>query len=249
MKKHIVYTGSRNLYPMMEVAVKSVIANSSVTDIWLLVEDRDVYWVGPVDGVEFHVLDLRGQKWFPPNGPNMKSKFTYFALCRSVLCHILPDTAHKVLSLDVDTIAVEDIDPVWDVLPDDRYYFAASKEWHRSKHGLLYCNTGVALYNLDKLRDGKADEVVEVINRRRYPWVEQDVFNYLCQGRIYPMPPEYNYNKFTAPEGSGHGGLVPKIVHYAGMQSWENQPDYRYFEGMSWKEVLERRSRRCESCS
>ena len=36
MKKHIVYTGSRNLYPMMEVAVKSVIANSMNIRLGLL---------------------------------------------------------------------------------------------------------------------------------------------------------------------------------------------------------------------
>lgn len=241
--KHIVYTGSRNLYPMLRVAVKSALVNTPVDHIWIFAEDKALGWEVPKEsGVEVHVVDISRQEWFPKNGPNMKSRFTYFAMSRAAICHVLPVDVPMALSLDVDTVFVKACDDIWDVMPNrDRYYFAASKEWHRSKHGLLYCNTGVALYNLAKLRDGKADEVIEVLNRRRYPWVEQDVFNYLCQGRIFPMPCEFNHNKFTT---GGSDVNEPKLVHYAGLQSWEGQPDYRYFEAMKWEEVLERRSRR-----
>ena len=241
-EKHAVYTGSRNLYPMMETAAKSLLAHTSVDHLWIFAEDHELGWTLPENcGTELHVVNIRNQKWFRKDGPNMKSRFTYFAMSRAAICHVLPEDVDLALALDVDTIFVDDADEVWDSLPNaDRYYFAASKEWHRSKNGLLYCNIGVTLYNLAKLRDGKADEVIEVLNRRRYPWVEQDVFNYLCQGRIFPMDCKYNHNKFTT---GGNDVAEPKIVHYAGQQSWENQPDYRYFEEMTWDEVIERRSR------
>ena len=38
-RKHLVYSGTRNLYPYMEASAKSVIANSDVSDVHFLIED------------------------------------------------------------------------------------------------------------------------------------------------------------------------------------------------------------------
>ena len=93
----------------------------------------------------------------------------------------------------------------------------------------------MVLYNLELLRDGKADECISVLNNRKYTWVEQDVGNYLCQGRIYDMPSEYNSNWWTDKNAQN-----PKIKHYAGMQrmEWINQPESRRWRDTSWDEVM-----------
>ncbi len=234
--RHAAYCGTRNIYGDMETAAKSLVANSAVDRIHFMIEDSEFPSELP-DIVECH--DVSGQELFPPGGPNMRSEFTYMAMMRIALCHVLPDV-DLVLSLDADTIAMRDATGIWD-LPIGDDYLAASHEWHRSGNGLLYCNFGVVLYNLARLRDGKADECIDVLNRREYPWVEQDVANYLCQGRIYDMPPKYNSCWWTdrfAPD--------PVIKHYAGVSrpKWIGQQEVVWYREMSWDEVMEKHEER-----
>lgn len=233
MDRIAVYTGTRNIYSDMETAAKSLVANSAVDKIHFFTEDEEFPSELP-PFIEVH--NASKQEFFPPNGPNMKSKFTYMAMIRIAMCHLLPD-AERALVLDCDTFAQRDCTPVFD-LPISDCYLAASSEWHRSKNGLLYCNFGVVLYNLDKMRDGKADECIDTLNRRGYPWVEQDVGSYLCQGHIFDMPTTYNSNHWTDNDKDDN----PCIVHYAGMKrdEWIDKPLVKRYRSMTWDEALAR---------
>ena len=234
MEKHAVYTGTRNLYPRMIPAVKSLLKHSSVDKVHLLIEDDEFPYELP-SCVE--TRNMSGQEWFRPDGPNMKSYFTYMALIRSAFCHIFPDV-DVILSLDVDTICVNDIDGLWDIPLEDNY-FAASLEHHRSTNGLVYCNIGVCMYNLKLLREsGKADEAIRLLNRQRLQWLEQDAFSYLCQGYIVQMPSAYNSNRFTIP----HNGEPTRIRHYPAVPNWTGEPEYIEAEKLTWEEVLGDRS-------
>ena len=234
MEKHAVYTGTRNLYPMMVPAVKSLLKHSSVDKVHLLIEDDEFPYELP-DCVD--VRNMSDQPWFAPDGPNMRSYFTYMALIRAAFVHIFPDV-DKILSLDVDTICVNDIDDLWDI-PLDDCYFSASLEQHRSQHGLIYCNIGVCMYNLKLLREsGKADEAIRVLNRQRLQWLEQDAFSYLCQGYISQMPSAYNSNRFTIE----HQDEPVRIMHYPAKQFWTSEPEYLEAESLTWEEVLKGRS-------
>ena len=228
--RHAAYCGTRGIYGDMETAAKSLVANSSVDVVHMVVEDADMGLdLPPI--VQCH--DVSGQTWFKPDGPNMASGYTYMAMVRIALCHVLPDV-HKVLSLDHDTIAVRDVDDIWE-LPVDGMYLSASHEWHRTKPDAIYCNFGVVLYNLDQLRDGKADECIAELNARRYPWVEQDVGNYRCQGGILDMPSEYNSNWWT-----DHNAPYARIVHYAGVarKDWADRPEVVKYRSMSWDTAI-----------
>ena len=71
-KKIAAYTGTRNLYEMMVPAVKSIICNSDVDEVWLFIEDDkfpDEY------GMPSEIVKTRNvsdQIYFAENGPNMK---------------------------------------------------------------------------------------------------------------------------------------------------------------------------------
>ena len=227
--KHAVYAATRNLYGQMELAAKSLVANSDVTDVWLLIEDDEFpHELPPM----VHVVNVSGQTWFDPDGPNFKCHWTYMALMRAALCHILTDV-DVVLSLDCDAIAVGDASGAWEVPLGDNYY-AAVTERHKSQDGMQYGNFGVVLFNLAKLRDGKADECIDVINRRAYRFPEQGVMNYLCQGRIADMPKKYNDMSFNGSVDD------PAIVHYAAMPNdkWPTLEQSRRYAAMSWDEVM-----------
>lgn len=235
MERYAVFTGNNAVWGDMIPAAKSVLANSKVDKIFLLV-DTDKFPYEIPKCVE--VVDIRDQKFFDLEGPNMKSPYTYLAMMRAALA-LMPEfkDADRILSLDCDVIALRDINGIWD-LPIEDYYYSASRERHRTHNGFLYCNTGVALYNLKKLRDGKAQEVIDVLNRRAYTWLEQDVFNYLCQGRIHDMPSEYNVNDYTKPV------ITPYIRHFAGLpfDKWRWRPEVQEYKRKSWSEVLHGRS-------
>lgn len=233
--KHALYSGSKNLYGDMQTAAKSLVANSDVDKVWLLTEGGFDFWVPDF----FEVIDVSGQGYFPKGGPNMGSKFSYLALMRAALA-LMPELADvgTVLSLDVDTVCVRNVSGAWG-MPVDDCYFSASIEPRCCYKNMQYCNTGVALYNLEMLRDGKAEEVVHALNSRMYPNVEQDAFSFLCQGRIHEMPPEYNANPWTAPYP------YVRVRHYAGekAEKWRLAPEVEMYRSMSWDDALRRHGR------
>lgn len=236
--KHALYSGSANLYGDMQTAAKSLIANSDVGKVWMLTEGGYDYWLPDI----CEVVDVSKQKFFPKDSPNMGSRFSYLSLMRAALA-LMPELADvdRILSLDVDTICTRDVSQIWD-MPVDDCYFSASSEPKSCYKNMLYCNTGVALYNLAKLRDGKAQEVVDCLNWRRYPNIEQDVFSFLCQGHIHDMPSEYNATRFTGATN------VIRIMHFAGRRTadWEKEAIVAKYRKMSWDEVLESHARSVE---
>lgn len=224
------YTGTRNLYDNMEIAVKSLLINSDVDKVYLLIEDDEFPHYLPK---EVEIINVSNQTYFRQDGPNMNSRFTYMAMMRATYSYLFPQY-DRILSLDVDTIVDKDISDIWN-LPIENYYFSASKEPQRTRDEKIeiYTNIGVALYNLDKLReDGKVDEVVQELNRRRYTFLEQDVFNYLCQGHILNMPSCYNACDWTIPT------YDRRIVHYAGIKDWMNEPHVLKYKFIEWDRII-----------
>lgn len=230
-KKVAAYTGTRNLYSDMVPAIKSLLINSDVEKIYLLIEDDFFPEELPK---EVEVINVSQQGYFNPDGPNMTSGFTYMALMRSVYFDIFP-TLDRILSLDIDTIVDDDISEIWDLPIGDggprSYYFAAAREPGRSKNGTIYTNIGVTLYNLAKLRNGKGEEIIKKLNQLKYTFMEQDCFNWNCQGHILNMPSCYNVTKFTDP--TDH----PKIIHFAGQKNWSDEPLVKKYRDIPWSEI------------
>lgn len=233
MEKHAAYCGTSNIIDDMASAAKSLIAHSDVDKVWLITDGAKPSEKLP-DIVE--VLDVSNQTYFKADGPNMTSKFTWLAMIRIALCHVLPEDVHTVLSLDFDTFAIRDASSVWDIDVNNTY-FAATPEWHRTKNGLMYTNHGVVLYNLDNMRDGKADECIWLLNNRKYTWLDQDAGNYLCQGRITEMPSKYNDNYWTT-KGECRDTV---IIHYAGeaYDKWHGKSTPRKYQRMSWDAAMD----------
>jgi len=236
--KHALYSGSRNLYGDMQTAAKSLIANSDVDKVWLLVEDDDFdFWLPDI----CEVVNVSGQEFFPQDSPSMKTPYSYLSLMRAALA-LMPELSDvdRILSLDVDTICLRRVNEAWD-MPIDDCYFSASEEVVTHIKDMLYCNTGVALYNLEKLRDGRAQDVIDALNERLYPNIEQDVFSFMCCGKIHNMPSEYNVTRFTAPTN------VVRILHFAGYKAsrWRKDDAVVKYRQMSWDDALRQHEKMC----
>lgn len=232
--KYAAYSITRNLYMIVTPSVKSLLMHTDVDRIFLLIEDDEFPEPLPDCVTTINVSD---QTFFPPDGANARSRFTYMAMMRAALPFVLD--VDRVLSLDPDVIFLKDAPEIFG-LDVDNYYLSASREWHKSTDSFLYINAGVVLYNLKKLReDGKAKEIIDYLNVKKLEFVEQDAINELCQGGILPMDATYNSNPWTNNPRNVEFNPDPKVIHFAGspVPEWINSEIVSYYRGIPWNQI------------
>ena len=227
--KAAVYAGTRNVYEDMIPSIKSLLINSDVEKIYMLIED-DIF---PIElPPECETINVSDQRWFLTNGVNYHSKWSYMILMRVVYARIFPDL-DKILSLDNDTIILEDISELWDIDLED-CYFAAVKEPGRSEEeNILYTCIGVSLHNLKLIREHNMDEKLRrSLNNTRYIYPEQDALNYVCVGHVKELPTEYGMAQCTAEVEH------PKIMHFAATGGkWKNYDIVKYYRDIPFSEI------------
>ena len=223
MRKVAVYAGTRNVYHNMAVAAKSLLCHTHIDRVWFLIEDDEFPEELPA---VIKTKNMSGQQWFP-EGPNTRKRWSYMSLLRLALHEILPEE-DRVLWLDIDTIVNADITDLFGTELDG-CYVAAAEEPIRSKDPFLYFNAGVMILDLKKLRDGMADLLIRYVNRVDLRFPDQDVINLLCQGRIKPISPYWNSNKWIVEVSD------PGITHFAADRNYEKQPLWQQYDRMEWR--------------
>ena len=228
-----VYCATRNLYPDILPAMKSLMAHSNVEKIYLLIEDDEFpFWLPEI----CETRNVSGQKYFSPGSPNYHQKWSYMVLLRAALWDIFPDL-DRIFSLDVDTFCMKDVSDLWD-LDMEHKCLAGSEEtvWRAKNPVEHYINAGVLMMNLELLRSsGCGEQVVQTLNKRRWIWPEQDAFNVICEGSILFLPREYCAGKGTEPYGA------PYIRHFMGEgATYRNSEIYKYWDSMTWEAVLKK---------
>lgn len=244
-ERAVVYPASRMYYEDVLPSVKSVLYHDAADYVYLLAEDDELPEPLPP---QVEVINVSGQKWFRPNGPNTAGKrYAYLCLLRTVYARIFPEH-DRILSLDADTIVLDDLSELWE-LDMDGCYLAGVPETKLSRElGRPYINMGVALFNLQLIRqDGLDQKMLEAVNRQKYKWSEQDCINDWCSRRHFGdsgssgtamllLGPEYNASKFSEPCDN------PKIIHYAYTPNWQQKGPVLAYGGMSWAQAVIGRS-------
>lgn len=244
-QKTVVYSGTRNLYPHMAPAIKSMLANSSAEKVYLLIEDDHFpEWLPEM----VETINVGGQEYFRPESINYNSYFTYMALIRVCYAKILPATVRKVLQLDVDTVVVDNIDGLWDVNMSGKWFAAANEDSGKWRpYGEKYYNIGVCMFNLEQMRkDNAAETLIEYLNKNKVMYLEQDALNDLGRNKVVQLPLRFNESRVTG--YTDH----PAIIHYAGIMNWK--ANYAIHRGerlkeyteMSWDEALKRHEKNRE---
>lgn len=224
--KAAAYLATRNYYEDVLPSVKSLLVNSDVDKIVLLIEDDTFPYKLP-DRVM--TVNASKQTYFRKSSPNMKNWWTWMVLLRGAYHRIFPDL-DKILSFDADAFAVQDISELWDLDMSD-YYLAAVREPKLSTAERTYFNAGIMMLNLAKLRDGTGDRIIRELNTVKHKYPEQDCFTEFCRWKILELPSEYNSTYFTAPCDN------PKIIHYADTKDWREKPIVKQFRGMDFKDI------------
>lgn len=262
MDKIVVYCGTRNHYPVMETAVKSLLYNTPVDKVYFFIED-DTFPSYIPDVIT--TVNVSDQHYFDQNGANAKSYWTYMAFVRLAMAKILPD-CHQALYLDTDTIILQNITDLFNTNLSGNVFAMVTEDvgditlelcngfsmmGNQIKHFKSdsprpqypirpYYNSGVMLMNLDELRTtGMDDRIIHEINTVNYEYPDQDAINLLCHDRIIPLPPEYNVIASLRPD-------FPydqiKIKHFASEKPLWKSSLWQSYRRMNWNTVTERQN-------
>lgn len=218
----VVYTGNRAVYDSMIAACKSMIYHRGADKIYLLTED-DVFPEQLPECVEN--INVRGQTFYKPDGPNFRSRWSYLALMKAAV-PLMPEISGRVLVMDIDAFVCGSLDDLWS-LPHGPLYMA--REVGRREE---YYNSGVMLMDTEDL-SADFTEVVRQINVRRYDFGDQDAINQVLRGRIKQLPPEYNVSDWTV-----RTDRETRIRHYAAVRDWSREEIYLQYARMSWDEAM-----------
>ena len=229
-----VYCGTRNLYSEMVTAAKSLLYHNGADKVYFMIEDDEFQEPLPECITTINVSE---QTVFRKNGPNYYQHWTYMALMRAAFTRYFPQY-DKVLSLDCDTIVNNNIDGIWEYDLSGKYYAGVREMISGTQDNQQYCNFGVIMLNLQQLRDGTEDKVIELLNTQHRYFPEQEAFRDIVKNDFVTLPPEYNALWYST-------GYVPftaaKIIHYANHPRAESNILYRKYARKSWDDVMKRK--------
>ena len=193
--------------------------------------------------ITFHCIPDAAVRGLP-----VLAQFTEAMWYRIFLPELLPDV-DRVLYLDADTIVVDGLSSLWEI-PLDGAYLAAVTNVFQPNHfgrpaklGLpgpnVYFNSGVLLFNLEKMRADDCTSQMTSFARQHSPqtieWPDQDTLNVVLGRRRVPLHPRWNCmnSVLTFPHAATAFGSVavrqarrmPGIRHFEGPA--ENKPWHR----------------------
>lgn len=227
--KAAVYPVSRVYYEKVIPSIKSLMINSDVERIYLMIEDDEYPGYLPECVTCLNAAELRG-KYLQKEGPNItRTPYVYLCLLRVAYADIFRDL-DRILALDADTIVIRDIgSELWDLNMRGCHFAGAIETKITRMTGKPYANMGMAVFDLARIREDRLDqEMIQAINTRWYQWLEQDCINDKC--RLLPISSDYNQSQFskTTP--------FPKIMHYAYTKDWEKKDPVLKYKAMNWED-------------
>lgn len=231
MRHVIAYAGTRNVYPCMAAAAKSALRECKRIDrIYFLTED-DAFPEQLPDVIR--CVNVKRREFARDDGANYNNPWTYMTMARLALHRMLPDE-ERVLYLDVDTIAMFDFDELFEADLEGNL-IGGVREPKRCLDPFVYLNAGVLLMDLEKLRTGFGDEMLDIANRKKMRCPDQDAINLICQGRMLELNPIYNASDWTQVPPNA------KIYHYAGDPRYTERKLFQSYMNMKWSDIHARK--------
>ena len=211
----VAYAATRNLYPWLVPTITSLLEHNDVETIYLIVEDDHV---PDLPEANYTIINVAGQTVFDDSCPNIGTQYTYMAMMRALYADLIPED--RVISLDVDTIICDSLEPIWNMDLTGMWMAAAVEHLAQYKPfgpNQSYYNVGVAVFNLEEMRKDSAPRLLtSLLYARKLPCIEQDALNYytVFPRKVAELPVRYNESVVT--------GITkhPAVVHFAGFPDW-----------------------------
>ncbi len=221
LKLVIALGATRNLYKYLYPLIASICKYNFVKKIYLIIEDDKLNLpFGNIEYINFNKIGM------DKKGENYNTGYTPMSMARNYLPNLIKED--KVLWLDCDIVVRSSLEELWDTNIED-YYCAGVKDirikdFHTPDIPLNYdnyINSGVTLFNLDKIRrDKKMKEMVYELNYTHFYFPDQDAINLIYKDKILFLDNKWNTSSFTGTNDN------PIIYHYAGeKKDWVYQMD------------------------
>ena len=166
-------------------------------------------------------------------GKNMKNGYTPYAMLRLLMD--LPgvmDGYDKTIYLDVDTMAVKDINLLYDIDVSEYEYGACRDFMGRHWINKNYCNSGVLLINLKKVREvGLFEKCRKLIYKRPFVMPDQTALHMSSKKRLY-LDDKFNEQRDIKEE--------TVIKHFCKGVKW--LPIFRIYNVKQWERDKVRKS-------
>ncbi|MCQ2381805.1 MAG: lipopolysaccharide biosynthesis protein [Clostridia bacterium] len=128
------------------------------------------------------------------NNINESTSYTPFTLLR--LLADKTDLPDKVLYLDTDTIAMQDITILWNQDVEGYHFGAVLDHYGKVFISPKYINAGVLLLNLRQMnKDHVLEQCRELIRTKKLKFSDQSVLNQVSKGFIKYLPRKFNDQK------------------------------------------------------
>ena len=220
--RSVVYAGTRNVYPNMVTACKSLVEHKGADQVLFLIEDDE--FPEPLPKM-IRCINVSKQQYFHPMNASCRKRWTYMALMKAAL-PLMPEMPRRLLWLDIDTIVMGDLGELWS-LPAAPIYLV-----REARPDEEYYNTGVMLMD-NVLMKEYAHQIIDRINNRTLDFPDQDAINYVMAGKIKPLDPKFNATEWTErPEGD------PVIRHFAAEQYYHMRQIWKHYQALKWEDVL-----------
>lgn len=139
----------------------------------------------------------------------------------------------KILYLDSDIVILGDVGELYDIDIGDNLLggvvifrnkpseVKVKTNYLRETFGLRpdeYFNAGILSMNLKQFRlEGTKDKCIAYLQEHRdLRWMDQDVLNGVCKGRVHFLPEKWNKSQFYVDDDLGEHGTIGdvRIIHY-----------------------------------
>lgn len=229
---NIAYSCNRNWEKYLIVNLYALLRhNPHIDKIYLFLEDdKSMYddylrMFSDEFNCKFIIINFKKEydKYIKDGTPNYDCKFTNFSFAKLVLADYVDES--KVLYLDMDTIVRKNIEELFDIDVSD-YYLAGVHDYgiyadgdYINTLGLpgRYVNSGVVLFNLDRIRDDNSiSQMFNLLNSKEYKYPDQDVLNIVCGAKEIYLPSMYNRALNVTLEVQNKDLI--KVYHYAGFK-------------------------------
>lgn len=254
----IVFVCDNNYAFMLATSIESILSNKNQNDdinIYVIHPDFEPKIVKNIRqvvrnraSVSFIKFDLEALKNYPKT-------FHIMGYAKALIPSLLLQI-NKVLYLDVDTIILGSLKPLWKTSLNDNYVAAAQNQFYekiiesenrtkyrkRYKNVKLFFNSGVMLLNLKKMREDDIEKkfIYEMENHTHY-FGDQPIFNYLFGEKVIYLSPIWNaQSNLFIHKNFDPGHLItppielkkaianPVIVHFSGCHYIDK---YHFFHG------------------
>ena len=131
--------------------------------------------------------------YFKNGGANINSVYSPYAFLRLFLDRLDNINCSKILYLDSDILALDDINKLYSMDVSNYEFIGTQDRVGHFFFGKNYCNTGVLLLNLEKIRETKLfEKALNYVFKIKSFMPDQDAINYNAKFRKVLYNPRFN---------------------------------------------------------